>query len=56
MARRIDAVRFVYASSAAVYGEPRHVPIDEEHPKDPVNLYGATKLAGEVLVQGYARD
>ncbi|OWJ54845.1 NAD-dependent epimerase/dehydratase family protein [Pyrodictium delaneyi] len=56
LARRIDAARFVYASSAAVYGEPRYVPIDEDHPKDPVNLYGATKLAGEALVQGYARD
>ena len=56
LARRIDAAKFVYASSAAVYGEPKYVPIDENHPQDPVNLYGATKLAGEALVNGYARD
>ena len=41
------ADRFVYISSAAVYGNPRYVPIDEEHPKEPISPYGVSKLAGE---------
>ncbi len=38
---------FVLSSSAAVYGEPTYLPIDEEHPKNPENYYGYTKLAVE---------
>jgi UDP-glucose 4-epimerase len=45
--------RFVFASSAAVYGEPSYVPIDEEHPTVPLSPYGASKLAGERHVQGF---
>ena len=44
---RAGVQRLVYASSAAVYGEPRYLPVDEEHPTDPLSPYGATKLAGE---------
>ena len=39
--------RFVYVSSAAVYGNPRSVPIREDHPTEPMSNYGASKLAGE---------
>ena len=39
--------KFIYISSAAVYGNPRYVPIDEEHPKNPISPYGVSKLAGE---------
>jgi UDP-glucose 4-epimerase len=39
--------RFVYVSSAAVYGNPQYVPIDEKHPKSPISPYGVSKLAGE---------
>lgn len=39
--------RFVYISSAAVYGNPQYVPIDENHPKNPISPYGVSKLAGE---------
>jgi len=56
LARRLDAVRFVYASSVAVYGEPVEVPIRESHPTRPVNLYGLTKLMGELLALQYSRD
>lgn len=45
---------FVYSSTAAVYGNPVHVPIDEDHPKDPINPYGASKLAIEYAAIGYA--
>lgn len=47
---------FVYVSSAAVYGEPQYLPIDEEHPTRPVSPYGASKLAGELAVAAYARE
>lgn len=40
-------VRVVYTSSAAVYGEPQYIPVDEEHPTNPVSPYGISKLSGE---------
>ena len=43
----------VFSSSAAVYGEPVYLPIDEEHPKDPANYYGFTKLAIEDFLAWY---
>ena len=39
--------RFVFSSTAAVFGEPQQVPIDESHPTRPLNAYGETKLAIE---------
>lgn len=41
--------KVVYASSAAVYGEPKYTPIDEEHLLNPISPYGASKLAGEKI-------
>jgi UDP-glucose 4-epimerase len=46
--------KFVFSSSAAVYGSPQSVPIDEAHPKNPVNSYGETKLAFERILEWYA--
>ncbi len=46
--------KFVFSSSAAVYGNPRTSPIDEDHPKDPVNSYGETKLSFERALYWYA--
>lgn len=43
----------VFSSSAATYGNPRTVPIPEDHPKEPVNPYGETKLAMERALQWY---
>jgi UDP-glucose 4-epimerase len=43
----------VFSSTAAVYGEPRQVPIPEDHPVVPANPYGATKLALEEALQWY---
>ncbi len=40
--------RMVLASSAAVYGEPKKLPISEDHPLNPLSVYGATKVQGEV--------
>jgi UDP-glucose 4-epimerase len=41
--------KFVFSSTAAVYGMPQRVPIDEEVPKDPINPYGDSKWAIERL-------
>lgn len=48
------AKTFVFSSSAATYGVPRQVPIPENHPKDPVNPYGESKLVVERLLANYA--
>lgn len=45
--------RFVYLSSGHVYGPARYSPIDERHPLEPNNPYGASKLAGDRLVKAY---
>lgn len=46
---------FVLSSSAAVYGEPNYLPIDEKHPTNPENYYGYTKLAIERHLDWYDR-
>ncbi len=43
--------RCVFSSTAAVYGHPQADQIDEDHPKDPINVYGRTKLAMETLLR-----
>jgi UDP-glucose 4-epimerase len=46
---------FVFASSAAAYGEPKQLPIREDHLLDPTSVYGASKVAGESLVSVYTK-
>ena len=46
---------FILSSTAAVYGNPIRVLLDEEHPTTPVNPYGETKLAMERMLASYAR-
>jgi len=43
--------RFIFSSSCAVYGEPDELPITEDLPKNPINPYGATKLAVEWMLE-----
>jgi len=43
----------VFSSSAAVYGEPQYLPIDEKHPTKPENYYGFTKLEIERFLEWY---
>ena len=45
--------RLVFSSSAAVFGEPSYLPIDEAHPKNPENYYGFTKLEIERFLAWY---
>jgi UDP-glucose 4-epimerase len=47
--------RCVFSSSAAVYGEPKYLPVDEKHPCNPENFYGFTKLEIERLLEWYDR-
>lgn len=44
----------VFSSSATVYGEPQYLPFDENHPLEPINPYGRTKLMGENLLQDWS--
>jgi UDP-glucose 4-epimerase len=46
---------FVFSSTAAVYGTPDSVPIDEDHPKRPESPYGDSKLAVERALEAYGR-
>ncbi len=47
--------RFIFSSTAAVYGEPKYLPMDESHPTHPENFYGHTKLVVEGLLDWYGR-
>ncbi len=46
--------KFIFSSTAAVYGNPIESPISEASPKQPVNPYGATKLAFENALEAYS--
>lgn len=45
--------KFIFSSTAAIFGEPEYVPIDEKHPKKPINPYGKTKLMVEQMLEDY---
>ncbi len=45
--------RLVYSSSASVYGDAISEPMDEDHPFNNTNFYGATKIAGEAMARAY---
>ena len=45
----------IFSSSATVYGEPQYLPYDEEHPTNPVNPYGRTKLIIENIINDWIK-
>ena len=45
--------KFVLASSCAVYGEPRYLPVDEKHPNSPISPYAESQLAAERYCLGF---
>lgn len=47
--------KIVFSSTAATYGEPEYIPIDEKHPQNPINPYGQTKLMIEHIMDDYDR-
>jgi UDP-glucose 4-epimerase len=52
-ARQAGTRGFITISSAAVYGEPRYLPVDEDHPRAPLSPYGASKTATEIYLGVY---
>lgn len=48
-----NCLNIVFSSSAATFGEPQYLPIDENHPKNPENYYGFTKLKIEEFMGWY---
>ena len=52
---KVNCKYFIFSSSAAVYGEPQHLTINEEHPKNPINYYGFTKLIIEENLKWFSR-
>ncbi|HEV2074392.1 MAG TPA: UDP-glucose 4-epimerase GalE [Thermomicrobiales bacterium] len=53
-ARDAGISRFVFSSTAAVYGEPQSLPVRESSPKEPINPYGHSKWIVEQLLPVYA--
>jgi len=45
--------KIVFSSTCAVYGNPEYVPIDEKHPKNPINPYGKSKLTVEHILEDF---
>ena len=46
----------IFSSTAAVYGLPEYLPLDEKHPLKPINHYGYTKLQTEKTIDLYSKD
>lgn len=48
--------QFIFSSSAAVYGEPVHLPIDEQHPIHPQSFYAVSKYAAEQYIMTFGKQ
>lgn len=48
--------KVVFSSTGSVYGEPLHLPMDEDHPYNNETIYGATKIAGEQFCRNFHRE
>lgn len=51
--RQAEVQHFIFSSTAAIYGNPEYSPIDEVHPKQPINPYGRSKLMIEQILEDY---
>jgi UDP-glucose 4-epimerase len=52
--READVTRIVFSSSAAVYGTPQKLPVDEDHPTGPESPYGESKLMVEQMLRWFS--
>lgn len=50
---KFDVKKLVFSSTCAVYGETSYVPVDEKHPTNPTNPYGASKRMVEEIIEWY---
>lgn len=48
-----ECTKFIFSSTAAVYGDPQYIPIDENHVKKPINPYGKSKLMVEDILEDF---
>lgn len=53
--RAANVHNFIFSSTAATFGEPNYIPIDERHPQAPINPYGRSKLMIEQILEDYDR-
>jgi UDP-glucose 4-epimerase len=51
---KYNVKNFIFSSTCATYGIPAYVPIDEQHPQNPINPYGASKLMVERILSDYS--
>ncbi|MGF9965210.1 NAD-dependent epimerase/dehydratase family protein [Bacillus rhizoplanae] len=52
---KYNVKKIIHASTAAVYGNPKYLPIDENHDRNPVSFYGLSKLTSETYIQLFAK-
>ena len=50
---KYNCLKMIFSSSAATFGEPQYLPMDEKHPQNPINYYGFTKLEIERFMDWY---
>ncbi len=49
-------IDMIFPSSMAVIGNPVKLPIKSDHPRNPLNIYGFTKMAGEEIIKAFSKD
>ena len=54
--KRTKVKKFVFASTSAVFGEPKYLPVDEDHPTKPISPYGLSKLGFEQFLNYFSMD
>jgi len=52
---KFNVKKIVFSSTCAVYGETQYTPVDENHPKNPINPYGESKRVVEKIIEWYGK-